>query len=89
MRKKILTSAIEHVLGEQHLKYQQELHLQNIRRMAEERATKRLKQAGGKLNYTAVPFKPAAEAIYAGDPELLAEVNTIISSNLVAAALAH
>lgn len=89
MRKKILTSAIEHVLTQQHLEHQQALHMENIRRMAEERAAKRLQQAGGKLNYTAVPYKPAAEAIYAGDPELLTQVNDIISSNMVAAALAQ
>ncbi|QNR51713.1 hypothetical protein Xoosp14_22 [Xanthomonas phage Xoo-sp14] len=88
-KKNLLTSAIENVLARQYVEHQQKLQLENVRRAAAERAAQRLQKVGGKLNYDAMPYVPATENIYEGDPDLLAQVNDIISGNLVAAALGH
>lgn len=88
-KKNLLTSAIENVLDRQYVEHQQKLQLESVRRAAAERAAQRLQKVGGKLNYDAMPYEPATESIYEGDPDLLAQVNDIISGNLVAAALGH
>jgi len=89
MKKRALTQAIEIELGKVYLEEQQKQQLARARAAAAERASRRLQQQGGKLNVVTLPYKPAAEKIYEGDPALLAQVHDIISGNLVAAALAH